>query len=142
MHLGMLGGFQVGRLVFSLFGIPFVLIGLGMLSSPYWMRRRLLRTAYGITNRRVLIMSPGLFGSRTIHSVQPENILGVVRKDHADGHGSIYFQQMMIGIGESSTSNRTTHGGVGFHHIGRVKEVEALLRRELLDRKDQVEADG
>src|SRR5262245_23909973 len=57
-------GFQGGgplnkqRLIFSLFGLPFVLIGLGMLSSPLWiwrrLRRRAERTAYVITNQRAI----------------------------------------------------------------------------------------
>ena len=39
------GQLDTERLIFSLFGIPFVLIGLAMLSSPYWIRRRMGRAA-------------------------------------------------------------------------------------------------
>ena len=41
------GGFSF----FPLFGVPFVLIGLGMLSSPWWAHRKALKTVYVITDR-------------------------------------------------------------------------------------------
>ena len=44
------GGFSL----FPLFGLPFVLIGLGMFSSPFWAYRRALKTVYVITNRRAI----------------------------------------------------------------------------------------
>src|SRR3712207_4913094 len=37
---------------FPLFGLPFVLVGLGMLSSPFWMYRRAKRTCYAVTDQR------------------------------------------------------------------------------------------
>src|SRR6266404_1761012 len=37
---------------FPLFGLPFILIGLGMLSGPLWAYRKALKTVYVITNRR------------------------------------------------------------------------------------------
>src|SRR6478609_3430837 len=41
--------FSHGFGFFPLFGVPFVLIGFGMLTSPYWMRRKARRTAYVVT---------------------------------------------------------------------------------------------
>src|SRR5262245_41899019 len=43
--------------LFPLFGIPFLLIGLGMVSMPYWAWRSARRSAYVITDRRVLILA-------------------------------------------------------------------------------------
>jgi hypothetical protein len=44
--------------LFPLFGVPFVLIGLGMLAAPYWMRRKAQNTVYALTDKRALILSP------------------------------------------------------------------------------------
>lgn len=47
------------RWFFPLFGVPFILIGLGMLSSPWWGRRKAAGVLYAITDRRALIFEPG-----------------------------------------------------------------------------------
>ena len=44
--------FQLISICFPLFGLPFVLIGLGMLTAPHWAKRKALRTAYAVTDRR------------------------------------------------------------------------------------------
>jgi len=48
-------GEGIAHVCFSLFGLPFVLIGLAMLSAPYWAARKAAATAYVITNRRVIL---------------------------------------------------------------------------------------
>src|SRR5262249_47548939 len=64
--MGAVRGFpSAGVPVFALFGIPFVVVGLGMLLSPFWMLYRAGRTAYAITDRRALIVEHGLFGGVT-----------------------------------------------------------------------------
>src|SRR5437763_9868076 len=66
-------GFKIPNLTrgfgwFPLFGIPFVLIGLGMLSTPFWVRRKARRTAYVITDRRAIVVEGGAWRSVTIRS--------------------------------------------------------------------------
>src|SRR5207247_633237 len=48
------------RSLFPLFGLPFVLIGIGMLSAPYWMARTARSTIYAITDKRALVISGGM----------------------------------------------------------------------------------
>lgn len=47
---------------FPLFGIPFLLVGLGMLTSPYWMYRRALKTCYALTNHTIHLFATSFRG--------------------------------------------------------------------------------
>src|SRR6266568_1851621 len=42
---------------FPLFGVPFLLVGLGVLGSPLWAYLAALRTAYAVTGQRAMIIS-------------------------------------------------------------------------------------
>ena len=69
---GMKGlGFPGPSGFFVLFGIPFVLVGLGMLTSPLWMYLKAGRTVYAVTDRRALVIDGGLFGRMTVRSFEP-----------------------------------------------------------------------
>ncbi len=46
-------------LFFPLFGLPFVVIGIAMLVSPFWSARRKRNVAYAITDRRAIILQAG-----------------------------------------------------------------------------------
>src|SRR5262245_60481290 len=65
--------------VFPLFGVPFILIGLGMLSGPFWAHRKALKTVYVITNRRAITFDGGW--TTTIRSYPPERLTDVYRKE-------------------------------------------------------------
>src|SRR5262249_26897020 len=62
------GRLDMTRVISSLFGIPFVLVGLIMFCTPWWLRRRMrrgaARTAYVITNRRAIIFNGGYKNER------------------------------------------------------------------------------
>ena len=47
--------------IFALFGLPFVLIGFGMLSSPIWVWLEARKTVYLITNRRAISIQGGIY---------------------------------------------------------------------------------
>ena len=64
----MFGAFGV---LFPLFGLPFVMVGVGMLSSPFWLRRRAKRTCYALTDRRAILWEAGWFGSVEVRSYGP-----------------------------------------------------------------------
>lgn len=117
---------------FPLFGVPFVLVGLGMLSSPYWFRRRARRTCYALTDRRAILWEAGFFGSVEVRSYRPANLTKMVRRDHADGSGDLVFEER-IRV-QYNTSSRGTVGSFdhGFLGIDNVREIERLLRKALL----------
>jgi hypothetical protein len=123
--------------LFPLWGVPFILIGLGMFTSPYWVARRLRRTTYAITNERAIVVSPGWFGSKKVRSFGPESLASVERFERADGSGDLVFEQYTRRRGSSSHTVRN-----GFISVPRVREVEDLLRKTLTARMNAAAAAG
>jgi hypothetical protein len=111
--------------LFPLFGLPFVLIGIGMLSSPYWARRRAERMAYVITDRRAIIFQGGWRGSVNVRSFEPSALKGdLQRKQHADGSGDLIFAQEF----RRGSKGRTYTMNIGFLAVRDVKGVEEMVR--------------
>jgi hypothetical protein len=126
------GEFRAFFACFPLFGLPFVLIGLGMLSSPYWFRRQAKRTCYALTDRRAILWQASPFGSVTVRSYGPEALDKIHRTEYADGCGDFVFEEA-VSVGWNKHGQRTTTTTrYGFMAINNVREVEELLRRVLL----------
>jgi hypothetical protein len=120
-------GFPLFRL-FPLFGVPFILIGLWMLSSPYWMRRKLLRTVYAVTDGRAVVIEGAAFArSVTVHSFLPDRLTAMTRTQRTDGSGDLVFEQFRQRAGSGTTT--VTRGFLG---VERVRDVEALIASTLL----------
>jgi hypothetical protein len=107
---------RLSESLFALFGIPFVLIGLGLLASPYFVYKKAKRTVYAITNRRALIVIGGK--SKFIQSYSGKEIGTISRSERADGTGDIFFGEE---VGEKRTKP------VGFLAIPDVRRVERIL---------------
>ena len=80
---------------FPLFGIPFVLIGLGMLTSPFWAVRRAKRTCYALTDRRAILWEAGWFGRIEVRSYGPADLTRLRRVEYADGNGDLVFEEII-----------------------------------------------
>lgn len=108
---------------FPLFGLPFILVGLGMLSTPLWAMRRDKNTLYVITDRRAITFVGGR--SVTIRTYPPENLHGFFRREKADGSGDIVFSTT------NNTDFRRNSVGTeqGFFGIARVRDVDERLRK-------------
>jgi hypothetical protein len=122
-----------GWSLFPLFGVPFVLIGFSMLSSPFWAARRSGRVAYAVTDRRVILLEPVLFGGLRVISVSGDELGSMERVERADGSGDIIFGQafrMIQGQGNAVPNVRRLQA------IPHVREVESLIRRTLLVKGD------
>jgi hypothetical protein len=115
---------------FPLFGLPFILIGLAMLSSPYWARRKAQRSAYVLTERRAILFTAGWRGTVTVRSFEPDRLRDLRRKQHPDGSGDLVFAE---DIRRDSDGDRQVTA-VGFLAIQEVKGVEELVRA-LADRR-------
>jgi|SoiMethySBSTD1v2_1073268.scaffolds.fasta_scaffold79795_2 hypothetical protein len=106
-----------------LFGIPFVLVGAGMLISPLWHLWRGVHTTYVLTSKRALIAIAGPFARR--FSVPLEQIRFVDTRPIAGGAGSILFKETATRDGEGGT----TISREGFVAITDVDRVDRLLRQ-------------
>lgn len=116
---------------FPLFGLPFILIGLGMLSSPFWYRRMAKRTFYALTDRRAILYEAGVFGGLEVRSYRPASLTKMVRRERADGSGDLVFEeqiQMRRTNNQGISVSKLTHG---FLAIDNVREIEELLRKAL-----------
>jgi hypothetical protein len=128
------GGFGLFSLIFSLFGVPFVLIGLWLLTYPYWRWREAERTCYALTDRRAIVWQAGMFGAVTVRSYGPEALGRIHRTEYADGCGDVVFEQVTSQHGDSEDPPTETRQG--FLAIPNVREVEELIRRVLLPASD------
>jgi hypothetical protein len=113
------GGFSF----FPLFGVPFFLIGLGMLSTPLWFYLKALKTVYVVTDRRAITFDAGL--TTTIRSYTPDRLKDVYRREKRDKTGDVILEQhVRSGFeGEQQTLN------LGFKNIRDPKTVEGMLKK-------------
>jgi hypothetical protein len=78
--------------IFPLFGIPFVLIGLYMIFGRFiYDSRKRAHTYYGLSNQRAIIIS-GLFG-RAVKSLNLRSLSDVSLSEKSDRSGTITFGQ-------------------------------------------------
>lgn len=109
--------------LFPLFGLPFILVGLGMLSSPYWIKRAADRSGYIITNARAVVFSWKLM-SAEVSSYSANQLTKMQKKLKPDGSGDIIFDEQSQGSGR--------YKRIGFIGIDDVKQVEKILREAIL----------
>jgi hypothetical protein len=127
--IGMAAGWKIpdfkqGFDFFPLFGIPFFLIGIGMLTSPIWGKRLASKSVYVLTNRRAIIFKKEFTGM-SIRSFNPDQLRTLERKQHADGSGDLIFKQEITGHSDSGPHI----GQVGFLGVANVKQVEDLVEQ-------------
>jgi len=109
---------------FALFGLPFLLIGLAILTSPLWTYLGAQRTVYAVTEHRALIIS-GL-GTRGVQSFTHADIGDLERFERADGSGDLYFAARGYVTRGVARMQR-----LGFIGIPEVRTVEQLIRSHL-----------
>lgn len=79
-------------LIFPLFGIPFVVIGLYMIVGRFiYESKRREKTFYGLTDQRAIIVS-GIF-RKSVKSLNLKTMSDVSLSEKANGYGSIVFGQ-------------------------------------------------
>ncbi|QDV41073.1 hypothetical protein Enr13x_09110 [Stieleria neptunia] len=115
--------FNNGEDLFPLFGIPFFLIGIGMLSSPLWAYRNSLRTVYLITDRRAITIDGGM--SYTIRSYTPEKLNDTFRREHKDGTGDVIIFRNSWRDSDGDKQMQE----LGFLRIDDAKSIELMLKQ-------------
>ena len=115
--------FSHGFGFFPLFGLPFILVGFGMLSSPYWAAKKAVSTGYVVTNERAIIFQSNLFGSVSIRSFMPNQLSEISSIQKEDGSGDLIIDKK---ISTDSEGSRTSTD-IGFFGIQDVKSVEQMV---------------
>lgn len=96
--LASLGGDDISRIpagfsiVFPLFGLPFVVIGLGMMAAPFLTIAKTRRTVHAVTDRRLLSIVDGR--KLEVKSAFLDRIGPVERSSGRDGWGTLKVQTM------------------------------------------------
>lgn len=118
----MFGASKSGNLIFTSFGIPFVLVGLSMLSSPIWGILKSNNTIYVITTHRAITFDGGR--SNTIRSYPPEKLKNVYRVERKNNIGDVIisYKEWRDSDGDRQRDE------LGFINIRNPKEVEKKLK--------------
>jgi len=124
--------FSKGVDFFPLFGLPFIFVGLAMLSTPLWSYKRAKRTLYAITNKRAITLQGGR--SITVKSYMPDDLFDIYRKERRDGSGDIFFNSWSGASERMNEANSLS----GFLGVSGVRNVEQRLRKlsEEADKED------
>ena len=79
-------------IIFPLFGIPFVLMGIYFMVGRFWAdAKRREKTYYGLTDKRILIISGIL--NQSVKSMDVLRLPELTLSEKADGRGTITFGQ-------------------------------------------------
>jgi len=81
-------------MLFPLFGLPFLAIGIGLVSSPYWISRRARRTACCVTSHRAMQLRCG--SSIRVQSWSPRDLGEISKSLHSDGTGNLTFGATLV----------------------------------------------
>ena len=109
--------FTNGFRVFPLFGLPFLLVGLGVILAPLWAFLKGSNTVYAVTNQRVMIITGG--GTRSVKSYTPADIVSVEHRERPDGSGDI----AILTTGATRTNNSVSQIKVALLGVPNVKQV-------------------
>ena len=109
--------------LFALFGVPFVLIGFRMLSSPIWEWQAARKTVYLVTDKRAISIHSGW--STTIRIYLPNQLKDIYRKERADGTGDVIIS---IRRWKDSDGDNMSEE-MGFLGVRNPREAENILKQ-------------
>jgi hypothetical protein len=118
-HNALASGFSV----FPLFGLPFLVIGIGMTLAPLGVYLKGRNGVYAVTNRRVMLITGTT--SRSVKSIIPSDIAEVDHRERPDGSGDVLIRTNSV----VRTNNGTTQITVGLYGVPNVKEVAGMVMK-------------
>ena len=117
---GEMGGWGI---VFPLWGLPFVCIGLAMLSAPWWTWRGARRTLYVVTDRRAVVFTAVGLRDLRVQSFVPDALGDTRRVERPDGSGDLIFSETGYRDSDGDVVKTTT----GFKTLADVRAAEAAV---------------
>ena len=115
--LGRSNAFTKSFSIFPIFGLPFLLVGVGMVLAPLWAFLKGCNTVYAVTDKRVMIITGS--GTRVVKSCTPADIASVDYRERPDGSGDI----VIATNSQIRTNNSVSQIKVGLYGVSNVKEV-------------------
>lgn len=103
------------RMVFPLFGLPFLGVGLAAALSPLWAGLRARRTACCVTDQRAVRLQCG--GRMTVESWSPRDMTDITKSIHADGTGTLLFARRVRAGSWDRSWESLNSDRVGFHGV-------------------------
>jgi hypothetical protein len=112
-------------IVFSLIGLPFVLVGFGMMAAPFYMLRRARRTLHVITDRRLATVTIG--NTLEVESFRGHDISLIHRLQNSDGSGTL---KVTVGRMKDSDGDSVAkvHELVGVTDVRRAEDLLLALK--------------
>lgn len=106
----------------------FLLIGVLLLSAPYWMMRAAKNTIYAVTSKRAMIIKKGR--AITVDNYGPEKLGDIDKRIFADGSGDLIFEKRIShhshrSRGRSRSSQQVKE--IGFFGIPKVNDVYDMI---------------
>lgn len=120
-------------MLFPLFGLPFVGVGLAMLSAPFISYLTETKTIYAITNKRVIIIS----GIKTIEiqSFALDKLEGIIRRERGT-KGDLVFSHKRWK--DSDGDNRSQE--IGFFNVPDVVAAQRILQKAIEKHQESLTA--
>jgi hypothetical protein len=109
-------------IIMPIFGLPFVLIGLCMLATPFHIAAKAKRTYYIITNKRLIIICSRR--TSTITSFDARYMVNLTRKECKDGSGDITFVEKNYIDCDGDKASKIN----GVYGVNDVRAVERMLK--------------
>ncbi|MCX7324761.1 MAG: hypothetical protein NTZ14_10060 [Hyphomicrobiales bacterium] len=123
------GAGKVMGVVFPIFGLPFVLIGLGMMSGPFWGWSKGRRTVYVLTDQRLATVVAGR--NLNITSVDILRVSSVHRIEKPNGSGTLHLHMGSYRDSDGDLIEKK----VTIPGVPDVRELERLVVAALRDKR-------
>lgn len=118
---------NIAFIVFPLFGLPFVLLGLAMLTAPLWAALKAKRMFYVLTTHRALLLHKTILGKLVIRPFEVDQLNSIERSQHTDGSGDLIFKRDM----HRDSEGDVRHTAIGFVAVPDVKQVHERINQLL-----------
>ncbi|MEM1317405.1 MAG: hypothetical protein AAGF29_03985 [Pseudomonadota bacterium] len=110
-------------IAFASFGIPFILIGAGLVLSPIWKLQVARSSIYALTDQRVLILRQ--FPSQMLRSWSIGSIGNITRTSRPNGTGNLFFTEER----RTGSKGKSYIEKIGFLGIHDPKRLEDTIRK-------------